>query len=120
MDEICSLHFEPTDFYNFWGPCRRALREDAVTSKFPFPTKKTSEARRQLNRVQPSVELSSCEDDELNGIDEPNVNEEVEDVQEANAQLKAQLAEANEEIARLKQLLSDAKMEITKLPERSQ
>jgi len=31
----------------------------------------------------------------------------VEDVQEANAQLKVQLAEANDEIVRLKQLLSE-------------
>jgi len=43
------------------------------------------------------------------------VNEELEDVQEVNAQLKAQLAKANDEVAKLKQLLSDVKMEITKL-----
>ena len=35
--KICSLHFVPKDFYNFWSSYR-SLREDAVPSIFPFET----------------------------------------------------------------------------------
>ena len=112
--KIYSLHFEPSDFYNFWGPCRRTLREHAVPSKFSFPSKKVITARRQLNRVEASRGATSCEDNDLTVSDELSVNvdsSEVEDAQEIDTQLK----EANDEITRLKQLLSDAKIEITEL-----
>jgi len=38
--KICSLHFRPADFYNYWSSYR-ALREDAVLSIFPFDTEKS-------------------------------------------------------------------------------
>jgi len=71
-------------------------RHVAVPSKFPIPSKKVSKARRQLHRVQASEEPSSCEDSELNESDRLSVNKEIENVQEANAQLEAQLKVAND------------------------
>ena len=43
--KICSLHFEPSDFYNYWSNYR-SLREDAVPSIFSFKVKPVSRKTR--------------------------------------------------------------------------
>ena len=39
--KICLLHFQPSDFYNYWSSCP-TLREDAVPSILPFNSKRVS------------------------------------------------------------------------------
>ena len=46
-------------FYNFWGPCQRTLREDAVPSKFPFPSKKV--VVKMMNWVKVSDEVAQVQ-----------------------------------------------------------
>ena len=60
--KTCSLHFRPTDFYNYWSSCR-TLREDAVPSIFPFDTEKskagTKATRRPRYRSSPVKDHTS-------------------------------------------------------------
>ena len=109
--KVCSLHFKPTDFYNFESSYR-TLREDAVPSIFAFPTKETS-ARRQLNRANVDEEPSICHTvgTEPGVMGDELIEEEVSEEAPEDVRLK----EANDEIDRLRQMLSDAKMEIIEL-----
>ncbi len=47
--KICSLHFKPTDFYNYWSGYR-TLTEDAVPSIFPFDAENRSKPRAPTTR----------------------------------------------------------------------
>ena len=128
--KICSLHFEPNNFYNFWSGYR-ILREDAVPTLFEFPTKKTK-ARRELVRVgleQEEADQSSVDqaviidqsiDHDQNDVSgttetksdsETNVMEETVKVKE----LSMQLDKANNEIISLKRVLNEIRMEVAEL-----
>ena len=58
--KICSLHFKPTDFYNYWSSYR-TLREDAVPLIFPFGAAGGTKAahRRLLCRSSPLKDRNS-------------------------------------------------------------
>ena len=133
--KICSRHFEPSDFYNFWSGYR-TLREDAVPSIFAFTTNKTT-ARRQLIRVgleegdTASIDLSSV--DQTVNVDQSTDQNDVSDTidtasasvtnvmevtaktQEEVNRVNAELAKATSEITTLKQMLTAKTQEVNRL-----
>ena len=68
--KICSLHFQPKDFYNFWSSYR-TLQGDVVPYIFPFDKSKHAKSRtlRNSNKEQivtedyTSVSASAAEEE---------------------------------------------------------
>ena len=135
--KICSLHFVPKDFYNFWSSYR-SLKEDAVPSIFPFETvtatKSTTKGRTtRVSRGELAhettisatecghssvVEGTSIEAEGNSSTQQQKevrqVNQEVSEAREVR-QLKRQLEEAKDEIVKLTSSDHEAREEVTKL-----
>ena len=135
--KICSLHFVPKDFYNFWSSYR-SLKEDAVPSIFPFETvtatKSTTKGRTtRVSRGELAHEttISATECGHSSVVEGTSieaggnsstqqqkevrqVNQEVSEAREVR-QLKRQLEEAKDEIVKLTSSDHEAREEVTKL-----
>ncbi|XP_065893744.1 uncharacterized protein [Dysidea avara] len=114
--KICSLHFLPTDFYNFFGEYR-TLREDAVPSIFPFETKKST-PRRQLVRVgldKSSDESSMEQSNEVSQTTSDGPGPSSRNTLKCMREQSGGLEEANAEVTRLKKRLDEMKLEIIEL-----
>ena len=131
--KICSLHFEPKDFYNFWSQYR-TLREDAVPSIFPFEpvtavkTKQGRVSRGEVGHHNPDAEATDSESDSSegmrvqctsseaagSGIQQDDVYEVCTDCnQHVQVQyLKREVTEANEEIRKLKEQLEETQKHV--------
>ena len=62
--KICSLHFQPKDFYNFWSGYR-TLREDAVPSIFPFKPAEQAKCRTTHNSNKEQIVTEDASTSEL-------------------------------------------------------
>ena len=118
--KICSLHFLPTDFYNFWGNYR-TLKEEAVPSVFPFATKKIT-PRRKLVRVgrDESNEEEPVQEEMIDSdlvAADAGQNSEHGDQREVQSEVTAQFEAAKDEIEKLKKMLDEARLQIVELQE---
>ena len=131
--KICSLHFEPKDFYNFWSSYR-SLKEDAVPSIFPFETvtatktaskgRTTRVSRGELgHQTAVSAGNEGCHSSHSTSVVENTIIEAGSTHQQEQGsvcncrqviQLEKEASEARKEIIQLRRQLEEAKDEIAK------
>ena len=51
--KICSLHFEPTDFYNFWAPAGVLLEKTLFHQSFLFTLRRSVQQEDNLIGLKP-------------------------------------------------------------------
>ena len=114
--KICSLHFQPKDFYNFWSGYR-TLREDAVPSIFPFKPAEQAKCRttHNSNKEQIVTEDASTSELELTEADTSEVVGPCATCQHKISELEQTIAALQEQVKQLDKVCNESRAENTEL-----